>query len=126
MIAEKSTCRSCGAFYAPGYIIREEGVCLFCGKKRIMPNSTLSNEEILDEIRLLLLDSIDNLCGGLVASEIRLGLQDKGMYVSSQKIVNLIRHRGKHIKIQKIAVETKWLNLYYTDPPLDLEEVASC
>ena len=80
----------------------------------IKPNSSLSSGELLDEIRLLLIDATANPCGGLFASEIRLCLQDKGMYVSLQKIVNLIRHRGKHIKIQNIAVGTKWLNLYYT------------
>ena len=120
-ITERSTCKSCGAFYAPGYLLKEEGVCRFCGKKTIS-RSILNSEELLDEIRLLLIDATANPCGGLFAAEIQLGLFDKGIEASTQRIVDLIRYRGKHIKIQPITVGSKWVNMYYTAPPLDLEE----
>jgi len=78
------------------------------------------DNQILNEIRLILLDNLDNPCGGLFNSEIQQNLADRGIHISPQKICLLIRHRGKHIKTHPVQVGSKWLNLYYTYPPLDL------
>lgn len=75
----------------------------------------------MDEITLILLDAIDNPCGGLFASEIHLTLAEKGIHVSAKKIGQMIKHHGKQIKIQPIQISSdRWLNLYSTSPPLDL------
>jgi len=85
----------------------------------------IRDDWLIDEIRLILLDAMDNPCGGLFASEIQSILREKEIHVSIQKISLIIKYRGKGIKIHPIELdadcgEAHYLNLYYTDPPLDL------
>ena len=84
-----------------------------------------NNGELVKIIRRLLVKAIDNPCGGLFVSEIQMALFDEGIEVSIQKLVNLIRWRGKHIKIQPIAVGPKWMNMYYTSPLLVLDKTGN-
>lgn len=73
--------------------------------------------KLLDEIRKILLENRDNDCGGLFAAEIEKELRKRGIEASSVKIANLIRRRGKNIKIHPIQyTEGRFINLYYADP----------
>ena len=78
----------------------------------------MTEEKQIDAIRLLLLDAVDSIMGGLLVADIQMGLFDKGMELSTQKIATLIRHRGRNIKLRNIA---KGVNLYYMDPSLDVD-----
>jgi len=83
-----------------------------------------NNGELAEKIRLLLVKAIDNPCGGLFVAEIQMMLFDEGIEVSTQKIVNLIRWRGRHIKIQPIMISSnKWINMYYSSPLINMREV---
>jgi len=91
---------------------------------KLGPNG-IRDDRLIDEIRLILLDAMDNPCGGLFASEIQLILYEKNIHVSIQKISLMIKHQGKNIKIHPVELdaecrEANYLNLYYTYPPLDL------
>lgn len=82
-----------------------------------------NNGELAKKIRLLLVDAIGNPCGGLFVVEIQMMLFDEGIEVSTQKIVNLIRWRGRHIKIQPITMPgNRWMNMYYSSPVLNLNK----
>lgn len=70
------------------------------------------NGILIGEINRLIEDAVDSPCGGLLASEIRQGLLDKGIETTPQKIVNLITHRSNHIKTEDIAIGTKWVTMY--------------
>lgn len=91
---------------------------------KLGPNG-IRDDRLIEEIRLTLLDAMNNPCGGLFTSEIQLSLYEKGIHVSTQKISLMIKYHGKGIKIHPIELdadcgEAHYLNLYYTDPPLDL------
>lgn len=91
---------------------------------KLGPNG-IRDDWLIDEIRLSLLDAMDNPCGGLFASEIQSILREKKIIVTTQKISLMIKYRGKNIKIHPVELdaecgEVNYLNLYYTDPPLDL------
>ena len=85
-----------------------------------------NNGELVKKIRRLLVKAIDNPCGGLFISEIQMALFDEGIEVSTQKLVNLIKWRGRHIKIQSIMMPgNKWMNLYSTSPLLVLDKASN-
>lgn len=93
---------------------------------KLGPNG-IRDDCLIDEIRLALLDAMDNPCGGLFATEIQLILYEKGIHVSTQKISLMIKYHGKGIKIHPIELdaesgEASYLNLYYTDPPVNLND----
>lgn len=91
--------------------------------KRCENMNAPNNGELAKKIRLLLVDAIDSPSGGLFVSEIQMMLLDEGIEVSTQRLVNLIRWRGRHIKIQPIMMPgNKWMNMYYTTPLLSLRE----
>jgi len=82
-----------------------------------------NNGELAEKIQQILVTAIDNPSGGLFASEIQAELLDEGIEVSISKIVNVIRWRGRHIKIQPITMPgNKWMNMYYTSPILNMRE----
>ena len=71
------------------------------------------NGILLIEIQKLLMKAMDSPCGGLLASEIRQGLLEKGIIVTPQKIGNLITHRGENIKtVTNQITSSKWVNMY--------------
>ena len=71
------------------------------------------NGILIGEIQKLLMDAVDTEFGGLLASEIRQGLLDKGIIVTPQKIGNLITHRGENIKtVTNQVTPSKWVNMY--------------
>ena len=83
----------------------------------------LNNGELVKKIQQILVKAINNPCGGLVVSEIQMALLDEGIEVSTQKIVNLIKWRGRHIKIQPITMPgNKWMNMYYTSPIFNMRK----
>ena len=91
---------------------------------KLGPNG-IRDDFLIDEIRLSLLDAMDNPCGGLFASEIQSILREKNINCSVQKISLLIKYQGRGIKIHPVELDAEcgkahYLNLYYTDPPLDL------
>lgn len=82
-----------------------------------------NNGELAEKIRLILVDAINSPSGGLFASEIQMALLDEGVEVSLSKIANVIKWRGRHIKIQAITMPgNKWMNMYYTTPLLNMRE----
>ena len=100
------------------------GIWITSGGSGGLNVNKLNNGELAEKIRLLLIDAIDNPCGGLFVVEIQMMLFDKGIEVSTQKIVNLIRWRGRHIKIQPIMMPSnKWINMYYSSPLLNMREI---
>jgi len=86
---------------------------------KLGPNG-IRDDRLMDEITRILLEAIDNPCGGLFASEIHLTLAEKDIHVSAKKIGQMIKYHGKRIKIQPININSSTsLNLYSTSPQLD-------
>ncbi|MBA7669763.1 hypothetical protein ES703_77896 [subsurface metagenome] len=82
----------------------------------------LNNGELAEKIQRILVNAIDSPSGGLFVAEIQMTLFDEGIEVSTQKLINVIRWRGRHIKIQPIMMPgNKWMNMYYTNPLLELK-----
>jgi len=71
-----------------------------------------SNGILIGEIQRLLVNAIESPCGGLLASEIRQGLLDKGIEAAPQKIVNVITYRGNGIKTDDITLGSKRVTMY--------------
>lgn len=76
----------------------------------------MSDEQLMDTIYGILLENIDNTCGGLFASEIQTILDEQNIQASLQKINLLIKFQGRRIKIRPIEIEdcigTHRINLY--------------
>lgn len=112
-IGENGMC----SYFEPDYEYRREQ-----GRQRdklrpwLEPNpgkiQNRDNGILIVEIQKLLMEAVDSPCGGLLASEIRQGLFNKDIEVTPQKIVNLITHRGMHIKTEDIAIGSKWVTMY--------------
>ena len=91
---------------------------------KLGPNG-IRDDRLIETIHKILLENIDNHCGGLFVSEIERELAKQEIHVSTQRITQLIMFQGKYIKIHPIQLDTKrWINLYYATPQLNLNKEA--